>query len=235
MPHFPCQSRLTHMNNQFSQWLLEHSDDPGMDDPIEKIPAVSSSLPIVPRIEEGSLPGVSISDFGVDGGNNSGEGIGSLVTAENGDVDEFVLPPVDEQQLAMLMDFGFAETAVRRCLMQRVGGHYNSVDEAAEWLFEHADDPALDEPIEKVPRSSLVPTMSPSFSLPHQDGSVPSSPPMCETCGEWPANVAGGHASCCRECAQGAAGACACCHEAEGMDFANGVKRVSDKPTRSFE
>ena len=57
------------------------------------------------------------------------------------DPDELVLPPVDATMLSQLMEFGFSETHVRRCLMEQ--SFRGGVDEAAGWLFDHAGDASL--------------------------------------------------------------------------------------------
>jgi len=57
------------------------------------------------------------------------------------------LPPVDEQKRAMLEEMGFSRIRAEKALILTSNG---SVEQAADWIFVHMEDPDIDEPLQVV-------------------------------------------------------------------------------------
>ena len=145
------------------EWLLEHESDAGIDDPIlsqvepTTRPADASSggaeggsgAPSTAPGGADAAPGGSAEIIAVaatEGGAGAASGeLGALgQAAAEEDDDDMIWPPVDESQFDFLTGvLGMEEMRVRRALMVH-GGRFPNMDEAAGWLFDHADDPALD-------------------------------------------------------------------------------------------
>ena len=134
------------------EWLLEHESDAGIDDPIP--PQVEPTADAPSGEAEGGSGASSTAPAGPEAATaGSAEGGASAASGEPAALgeaaaeeedDDMIWPPVDESQFEFLTGvLGMEEMRVRRALMVH-GGRFPNMDEAAGWLFDHADDPALD-------------------------------------------------------------------------------------------